>query len=93
VVLLIGRSRLSRGRESLRERLPSLKSPKCPTHLAWPVSLCVAMEDNKSGCKKEKRRDAADVREKATPIRDPPFDRPALGLSGLHLPVLQKNLK
>jgi hypothetical protein len=51
------------------------------------------MEDNKSGCKKEKRRDAADVREKATPIRDPPFDRPALGLSGLHLPVLQKNLK
>jgi hypothetical protein len=26
------------------------------------------MEDNKGGCKKEKRRDAAEVREKATPV-------------------------
>jgi hypothetical protein len=32
--------------------------------------LCVAMEDNKGGCKKEKRRDAAEVREKATPVSD-----------------------
>jgi hypothetical protein len=50
------------------------------------------MEDNERGCKEEKRRDATEVREKATPIRDPPSDRPALGPSGLHLPVLQKNL-
>jgi hypothetical protein len=50
--------------------MASLKSPKCPTHLAWPVSLCVAMEDNKGGCKKEKRYDAAEVREKATPVSD-----------------------
>jgi hypothetical protein len=47
------------------------------------------MEDNKRGGKKEKRRDTADIREKATPVRDPPFGRPGLGLFGLHLPGAQ----
>jgi hypothetical protein len=32
--------------------------------------LCVAMEDNERGSKKEKRCDAADVWETATPVSD-----------------------
>jgi hypothetical protein len=44
------------------------------------------MEDNERGSKQEKGRDTADVREKAAPVRDPPFGRPDLGLLGLHLP-------
>ena len=65
------------------ERLPSLKSPECPTHLARPVGVCVAMEDSERGGKQEKRRDTADVREKAAPVRHPPFRRPDLGPLGL----------
>src|ERR1700732_2036542 len=41
------------------------------------------MEDNERGCEKEKRRDTADVREKAAPVRDRPFGRPGLGPLGV----------
>src|SRR5205085_568899 len=57
-----------RGQSQRGEWLPSLKSPKRPTHLAWPVGLRMAMKDNKRGCKKKKRHNAAEVRKKATPL-------------------------
>src|SRR5580700_8020242 len=56
------------GQSQRGERLPSLEIPECSAHLAWPVYLCVPMEDNECCGKKEKRRDAADVREEATPV-------------------------
>src|SRR6185437_5879543 len=50
------------------EWLPSRKSPKRLTHLVWPVSLRMLMEDDKRGCKKKKRCDGAEVRNKAAPF-------------------------
>src|SRR5580704_4373649 len=59
-----------RGQSQRGEWLPSLKRPKRPTHLVWPVSLRVAMKDNKCGCKEKKRRDAAEIRKKAAPFSE-----------------------
>jgi hypothetical protein len=54
-----------------------LKTSKRAAHLAGPVSLCMAMEDDKRGCKKKERRDAAEIRQKATPFLEERYHRPA----------------
>src|SRR5438128_194435 len=71
-----------RGQCQCGEWLPNLKSSKRAAHLARPVSLCMAMEDDKRGCKKKKRRDAAEIRQTATPFLDERYHRTRSGRRG-----------